>query len=73
MKEIIYQLECVKEHLNFIKTGYNQVDFDVKVLEGCISRLNDIDQLIFPHTIGTITFYSKEELIEWIKSKQTNI
>ena len=72
MKEIVYQLECVKKHLNFIKTRCNQVDFDVEVLEGCISRLNDIDQLIFPHTIGTITFYSKEELIEWIKSKQTN-
>ena len=26
--------------------------------------------LIFPHTIGDITFYSKDELFEWVKNQQ---
>lgn len=28
--------------------------------------------LVLPHTIGNITYYSKEELIEWVE-KQQNI
>lgn len=72
MKEIIYQLECVKEHLNFINRQYNQVDFDIKVLEGCIDILAEMDKIIFPQTIGNRTFYNSEELIEWVKFKQDN-
>lgn len=70
MNEIIEQLRYIKEHLKWIKTEYIPVDFDIEVLEGCISRLNDIDQLILPHTIGNITFYSKKELIDWIENRQ---
>lgn len=71
MKEVIYQLKCIKNHLDFIKTGYIPVDFDIKVLEACISKLEEVNNnsLIFPHTINNITYYSKEELIEWIKKK----
>lgn len=28
------------------------------------------DGLIFPHTIGDITFYNKDELFEWVKNQQ---
>lgn len=28
------------------------------------------EALIFPHTIGEITYYSKEELIKWVEDKQ---
>ena len=34
------------------------------------SRHNLDNSLILPHTIGDITFYSKEELIEWVKNQQ---
>lgn len=43
MNEIIYQLKCVKNHLDFIKTEYNLVDFDVSVLESCIAQLEHIN------------------------------
>lgn len=39
MKEIIFQLKCVREHLKWIKTEYNPVDFDINVLTTCISQL----------------------------------
>ena len=28
------------------------------------------DTIIFPQTIGNITYYSKEELFEWVKQQQ---
>jgi hypothetical protein len=28
------------------------------------------EALIFPHTIGDITYYSKEELIKWVEDQQ---
>ncbi len=43
MNEIIYQLKCVKNHLDFIKTEYNPVDFDVSVLESCITQLEHVN------------------------------
>ena len=43
MDEIIFQLKCIKEHLNFIKPEYNSVDFDISVLEGCITQLERIN------------------------------
>ena len=42
MKEIIFQLKCVREHLKFIKTEYNPVDFDISVLTTWISQLEEI-------------------------------
>ena len=72
LDEIIYQLKCVKNHLDFIKTEYIPVDFDAKVLEACISQLEETNNnsLIFPHTINNITYYNREELIEWVKHQQ---
>ena len=43
MNEIIYQLKCVKSHLDFIKKEYTSVDFDVSVLESCIAQLERIN------------------------------
>ena len=43
MDEIIYQLKCVKSHLDFIKTEYNPVDFDISILEACIMQLEHIN------------------------------
>ena len=31
---------------------------------------NALDRIVFPQTIGNITYYSSEELIEWIKNQQ---
>lgn len=28
------------------------------------------EMLIFPHTIGDITYYNKEELIKWVEGQQ---
>ena len=39
-KEIMFQLKCIKEHLKFVsQTTDKSVDFDIKVLDGCISQL----------------------------------
>lgn len=43
MNEIIYQLKCVKNHLDFLNTEYVPVDFDAKVLEECITQLEHIN------------------------------
>ena len=29
-----------------------------------------LDSIVFPQTIGNITYYSSEELIEWVKNQQ---
>ena len=42
MKEIIFQLKCIREHLKWIKTEYNPVDFDINVLTTCISQLEEM-------------------------------
>lgn len=40
INEIIFQLKCIKEHLKFISlTTDKSVDFDIQVLNGCISQL----------------------------------
>lgn len=40
MSEVIFQLQCVKEHLKFVsKTIDKSVDFDTQVLEGCIAEI----------------------------------
>jgi hypothetical protein len=31
---------------------------------------NALDRIVFPQTIGNITYYSSEELIEWVKNQQ---
>ncbi|MDD5980166.1 MAG: hypothetical protein PUC23_03540 [bacterium] len=39
-EEIMFQLKCIKEHLKFIsQTTDKSVDFDIKVLDGCISQI----------------------------------
>ena len=43
MNEIIEKLRCVKEHLKWIKTEYIPVDFDISVLETCITQLEHIN------------------------------
>lgn len=35
-----------------------------------IVPINYEKMLIFPHTIGDITYYNKEELIKWVESQQ---
>lgn len=42
MEEIIFQLKCIKEHLDFIsKNEDKSVNFDVQVLDTCISQLEE--------------------------------
>ena len=35
-----------------------------------IITLNETDAIIFPQTIGDITFYSKQELVKWVEEQQ---
>lgn len=35
-----------------------------------IGEINDNNTLIFPQTIGDITYYNKEELFEWVEKQQ---
>lgn len=38
--------------------------------ERIIVPINYEKMLIFPHTIGDITYYNKEELIKWVEDQQ---
>lgn len=43
--EIMFQLKCVQEHLKFIsRTTDKSVDFDIQVLDGCITQLEDTNK-----------------------------
>lgn len=52
------------------ESGYNQCINEIldthknEVLSDCVK-----ETLIFPHTIGDITYYSKEELIKWVEDQ----
>ena len=40
--EVLFQLKCIKEHLKFIyQTTEKSIDFDIQVLNTCISMLED--------------------------------
>lgn len=40
INETIFQLKCIKEHLKFVsQTTDKSVDFDIKVLDWCISEV----------------------------------
>lgn len=40
IEDVIFQLNCIKEHLKFIyKTADKSVDFDMEVIDTCISNL----------------------------------
>ena len=44
MEEIIYQLQCIQEKLKFIKREYPCVDFDIDVLDTCITQLKNMNE-----------------------------
>lgn len=45
----------------------NDVYFTGTVSDTTISKP---DKIVFPHTIGNITFYSSQELIKWVEYQQ---
>lgn len=66
ISDIIFQLKCIKEHLGYVKTEYNPVNFDIKVLESCISQLEMYQPQKFGKVInnslleyGTVAEYRK--------------
>ena len=36
----------------------------------CMTLTSHLDTIIFPQTIGCITFYSSKELIKWVDDQQ---
>ena len=53
--------------------GYCSITACVKSIKSQTVILNNVDDkqvLIFPHTIGDITFYSKGQLIDWVITQQ---
>ena len=52
--------------------GYCSISACVKSVQQGITNANiqDNGTIIFPQTIGDITFYNKKELIEWITNQQ---
>ena len=42
----------------------------IPVVRQNILDMPTLDSIIFPQTIGSITYYSSEELIEWVKNQQ---
>lgn len=47
MEETLFQLKCIKEHLKFVsETTDKSVDFDIKVLDGCINQIKNSFELL---------------------------
>ena len=42
----------------------------IPVIRQNILDMPILDSIVFPQTIGNITYYSSEELIEWVKNQQ---
>jgi hypothetical protein len=61
--------ECHNRYgAQYTKECDNKCDYAKTVKENKELTNNAI---IFPQTIGDITYYSKEELFEWVKNQQT--
>ena len=50
--------------------GYCQVTACTKYFQNQTVYLREIDAIIFPQTIGDITFYSSKELMKWVEDQQ---
>jgi hypothetical protein len=51
--------------------NYGEVSIYPDDIVHVLHSRHDLDNsLILPHTIGNITYYSKEELIEWVENQQ---
>ena len=49
---------------------WNSFFVPIPVIRQNILDMPVLDSIIFPQIIGNITFYSSEELIEWVKNHQ---
>jgi hypothetical protein len=56
--------------MEIIKSGIMAISEWEEQNKGCFGHLHDEEILIFPHTIGNITYYNKEELIKWVEDQQ---
>lgn len=56
--------------MEIIKSGIMAISEWEEQNKGCFGHLHDEEILIFPHTIGNITYYNKEELIKWVEAQQ---
>lgn len=53
--------------------GYCQVTACTKSFKNqtiYLGNLGNVDSIIFPQTIGKITFYSSKHLIQWVEDQQ---
>jgi len=50
--------------------GYCQVTACSKYFQNQTLYSEEIDAIIFPQTIGDITFYSSKELVKWVEDQQ---
>ena len=52
LNDMLFQLKCIKEHLNFIKKESPSVEFDIEVLDGCIFILEKYDRSCIDYIDG---------------------
>ena len=50
--------------------GHCQVTACTKYFQNQTIYSREIDAIIFPQTIGDITFYSSKELMKWVEDQQ---
>lgn len=58
---------CINRDMH---SGNCKITACIKQIQNNNFNINDIYTMKFPHTIGNITFYDKNELIEWVKGHQ---
>lgn len=56
--------------MKIVKLGIRAINEWEEQNKGCSGYLHYEETLIFPHTIGDITYYNKEELIKWVEDQQ---
>ena len=49
---------------------WEQFKVPISIVRQNILDMPILDSIVFPQTIGNITYYSSEELIEWIENQQ---
>lgn len=60
---------------SIVECGYDGLLYswaDLGYIKGWTTK-SDKEELAFPHTIGNITFYTKQELIDWCMEIQKEI
>ena len=56
--------------MNYEEYLKNELEKDKELFKEYMSLLTEDEYIIFPQTIGNMTYYSKTDLFEWVETQQ---